>query len=298
MDPLNGKEPPTQSTISPHDLLLEGLKLLPTLAWLDFKATVEERLSGKEYDEAWLKEKFDEYISSWLKDEFAPHLKDYLTEVYPLMNHIFPEGADPMRLINEHWDDITATVESMRTKGAVPEQLSAEDLVSNLLLQPILKPLPPEHPLLRVLGVKDVGEWNKLTADQKITKLVSMWNDKERRNVFSRRAAKHIDSSAHDASRVSVSPEQLSPLPEEFDDDGYTRYCDELEAKDELDRLVEKMHFPPTEQLVLAGLRRGFKGTGLEDYVLQQPEGKSLKRESIPVLANRVRSKLKIAAQK
>ncbi len=297
MEQLNGKEPPTQSTISPHDLLLEGLKLLPTLAWLDFKAKVEERGSGKEYDEALLKEKFDGYFSSWLKDEFAPHLKDYLTVVYPLINHIFPAGADLMRLINEHWNDITATVESMRTKGTVPKQLSAEDLVSNLLLQPILKPLPPEHPLLRALGVKDVGEWNRLTAEQKITKLVSMWNDKERRNVFSRRAAKHIDSSAKDASRVSVSPEQQIPLPEEKKDDGSTRFIRELEAKDEFYRLIEKVHFSPTERLVLAGLRRGFKGTGLEDYVLQQPEGKSLKRESIPVLANRVRTKLKMADQ-
>ena len=298
MDPLNGKEPPTESTVSPYDLLLEGLKLLPTLTWLDFKAKIEERVSGKGYDETWLKERFDEYFSSWWKDEFVPQLKAHLAEVGPLLNQIFAAGADPTRAINEHWDDVAAAVESMRTKGAVSGKLSAEDLVSNLLLQPTLKPLPPEHPLLRVLGVKDEGEWNRLTADQKITKLFSMWNDKERRNAFGRRAAKHIDSSAQDASRVSVSREQLSPLPEEKKDDGSTRFIRELEAKDELDRLVEKVHFPPTERLVLAGLRRGFKGTGLEDYVLQQPEGKSLKRESIPVLANRVRSKLKIAAQK
>jgi hypothetical protein len=293
MDPLNGKEPPTESTVSPYDLLLEGLKLLPTLAWLDFKAKIEERVSGKGYDEALLKERFDKLFSSWCKDEFIPQLKAHLTEVDPLLNQIFAAGADPTRAINEHWDDITAAVESMRTKGAVPGKLSAEDLVSNLLLQPTLKPLPPEHPLLRILGVKDEGEWNRLPADQKITKLFSMWNDKESRNAFGRRAAKHIDSSAQDASRVSVSREQLSPLPEEKKDDGSTRFIRELEAKDELDRLVEKVHFSPTERLVLAGLRRGFKGTGLEDYVLQQPEGNSLKRKSIPVLANRVRSKLR-----
>lgn len=298
MDPLNGKEPPTESTVSPYDLLLEGLKLLPTLMWLDFKAKIEERVSGKGYDEAWLKERFDEYFSSWWKDEFVPQLKAHLTEVDPLLNQIFAAGADPTRAINEHWDDVAAAVESMRTKGAVPGKLSAEDLVSNLLLQPTLKPLPPEHPLLRVLGVKDEGEWNRLTADQQITKLFSMWNDTERRNAFSRRAAKHIDSSAQDASRVSVSREQLSPLPEEKKDDGSTRFIRELEAKDELERLIERVHFSPAERIILSGLLRDLQGTDLVEYVLQQPEGNSLKRESIPVLANRVRSKLKIAAQK
>lgn len=298
MDPLNDKEPQTEPTILPYDLLLEGLKLLPILAWLDFKAKIEELVSGKGYDEAWLKERFNELLSSWWKDEFVPQLKTHLTELEPPLNQIFAVGADPTRALNEHWNDVATEVESMRTKGVVPRKLSAEDLVSNLLLQPTLKPLPPEHPLLRVLGVKDEGEWNRLTDDQQITKLFSMLNDMERRNAFGRRTAKHIDSSAQDTSRVSISREQLSPLPKEKKDDSSTRFIRELEAKDELDRLVEKVHFSPTERLVLAGLRRGFKGTGLEDYVLQQLEGNSLKRESIPVLANRVRSKLKIAAQK
>ena len=125
-----------------------------------------------------------------------------------------------------------------------------------------------------------------------------MWNDKEHRNAFSRRAAKHIDSSAQDASRVSVSRERLSPLPEAKKDDGYTRFIRELETKDELERLIERVHFSPAERIILSGLLRDLQGTDLVEYVLQQPEGNSLKRESIPVLANRVRSKLKIAAQK
>jgi hypothetical protein len=125
-----------------------------------------------------------------------------------------------------------------------------------------------------------------------------MWNDMERRNAFGRYAAKHIDSSVQDTGRYSVSRERQSPLPEDMEDNDSTRFIQELEARDELDHIIEKAHFSSAEQLVLTGLRCGLKGNKLEDYVLQHPEGNSLKRESIPVLANRVRSKLKTAAQK
>lgn len=72
-----------------------------------------------------------------------------------------------------------------------------------------------------------------------------------------------------------------------------TRFVRQVEVKDELDRMVARARLSSGERLVLMGMRKGYDGEGLAKWV--EALGQGIKRSSVPVLANRVRTKLRAA---
>ena len=83
------------------------------------------------------------------------------------------------------------------------------------------------------------------------------------------------------------------PIGEVEVDDGCdsARFIRQVEDSDELDRIVSRAKLSPGEQLVLMGMRNGFKGEELQKWV--EARGQGIKSSSVPVLATRVRSKLR-----
>jgi hypothetical protein len=76
---------------------------------------------------------------------------------------------------------------------------------------------------------------------------------------------------------------------------GSTRFVRHVEAKDDLNRIVARVKLSRSGQLVLMGMREGFIGEELENWV--EGQGQGVERSSVPVLATRVRTKLRAAAR-
>ena len=81
----------------------------------------------------------------------------------------------------------------------------------------------------------------------------------------------------------------------EVEDPTATSFIDEVETSDQLRRIISRVQFSRGERVVLDGMLEGLEGSGLEDWIEEQGAGVS--RSSVPVLANRVRSKLRKAAR-
>jgi len=79
------------------------------------------------------------------------------------------------------------------------------------------------------------------------------------------------------------------------EDEGATRLIREVEDKDELERIISRAELSPGERLVLQGMWQKLQGEQLVEWVTAQ--GVGIARDSVPVLASRVKSKLKAAAK-
>lgn len=74
-----------------------------------------------------------------------------------------------------------------------------------------------------------------------------------------------------------------------------SRFVDQVEARDELERIVSCADLSPGERVVLDGMRQGLKGEPLAEWV--EAQGAGVRRASVTVLASRVLSKLRAAAK-
>ena len=81
----------------------------------------------------------------------------------------------------------------------------------------------------------------------------------------------------------------------EIEDLNATQFIHDIEVKDELDRIVFRAKLSPGERYVLMGIRRGFKGKELVEWVKNR--GTKITSSSVGVLASRVKAKLKAAAK-
>lgn len=180
-------------------------------------------------------------------------------------------------------------------------------------------PVPPGHSLWRGLAVRDKGQWDKLSEDERLRRIIRLCGNSDRLEMWTRILFQLACRALERGREKSVSDERTIPLEAPVDDPRWRglqayqineetreahvdlpdptsdRFLLELEAREEaeeeLDRLAAQLELTQGEQIVYEALRQGKEGTDLLFYAQER----GIAPASVPVLRSRLLSKFRAA---
>jgi hypothetical protein len=150
-------------------------------------------------------------LEKWCNQQFEIHWEG-IDLACSVCNAIAPELAkgELGKVIEHRWDFVEKIVAGMQALGSLPPHVKVEEFVANLLLIPEPKPIPPGHKYFLCLGVRDAAGWNRLTPLQQALRYAPQ--DKTKRRVLHRTAARLVRSWANDQRRHSISDERTTSI--------------------------------------------------------------------------------------
>jgi hypothetical protein len=155
-----------------------------------------------------IRREFLEAVKSNLSDKL-PELWDAFGQLWPQLQPILCEiEGQGLKIIDLHWSTISEGLNLMRDSGYIGHKVSNEEIIADMLQgEQMAKQVPPGHPLLCLLGVKNDGEWTRLTPAQQWLALFDAFT--ERKQAFSIITTRLLHRWAEDLSTSSVSQERL-----------------------------------------------------------------------------------------
>ncbi|MBM3132319.1 MAG: hypothetical protein FJZ95_04715 [Chloroflexi bacterium] len=215
-----------------------------------------------------------------------------------------------------------ATARDVAAKLGAPRTGSPEDTFALFWLgdEAPASALPPGHSLWLSLRVNDKGQWDKLTAEEQLRRVMRLIANPRGRHHLVRTLFRLVLRASERGSEKSVSQERTIPLEAPIDDPrwrGYRPYLaneetgearldlpdpnaerfvsdieEAEEAEQQLERLAAQAKLTSAERIVYQGLRQGKEDAELVSYAEEQ----GLSPKSVSVLKSRVFSKLRVAA--
>ena len=150
---------------------------------------------------------FLEAVKSSLPD--MRQARDAFGQLWPQLQPILCEiEGQGLKAVDLHWSTISEGLNLMRDRGYIGPKVGNEEILADMLLgEQMAKQVPPGHPLLCLLGVKNEGEWNRLTPAQQWLTFFYVFT--ERKQSFSIITTRLLHRWAEDSSTSSVSQERL-----------------------------------------------------------------------------------------
>ena len=135
--------------------------------------------------------------------------RDAFGQLWPQLQPILCEiEGQGLKTIDLHWSTISEGLNLMRDRGYIGRKVGNEEIIADMLQgEQMAKRVPPGHPLLCLLGVKNEGEWKKLTPARQWLALFDAFT--ERKQACSVITTRLFHRWAEDSSTSSVSRERL-----------------------------------------------------------------------------------------